>query len=89
MGRIKSSGYGRIRSRYHLQLSIFFTITFLYVSRKWFMTSSVLISERLIFLKLVFKAFWSRFQSDKHLLNIEKQPYFPVLQNLVFSVDVY
>ena len=47
--------------------------------------TSVLISERLIFLKLVFKAFWSRFQSDKHLLNIEKRPYFSVLKSRLFS----
>ena len=38
--------------------------------------TSVLISEYLIFLKLVFKPFWSRFQSEKHLFNIEKRQYF-------------
>ena len=47
--------------------------------------TSVLISERLIFLKLVFKSFWSRFQSDKNLLNIEKRPYFSVLKSRFFS----
>ena len=47
--------------------------------------TSVLISERLIFLKLVFKSFWSMFQSDKHLLNIEKRPYFSVLKSHFFS----
>ena len=50
-----------------------FNYYFVYLSRKCFV-KSVLISERLIFLKLVFKAFWSRFESDKHLLNTEKQP---------------
>ena len=52
---------------------------------KWFVTR-VLISEHLIFLKLVFKAFWSRFQSDKHLLNSEKRPYFSVLKSCLFSI---
>ena len=47
--------------------------------------TSVLIPECLIFFKLVFKAFWSKFQSDKHLLNIEKQPYFSVLKSCLFS----
>ena len=47
--------------------------------------TSVLISEHLIFLKLVFKAFWSRFQSDHHLFNIEKRPYFSVLKSRFFS----
>ena len=36
---------------------------------RWWFVTNVLISECLIFLKLVFKAFWSRFHSDKHLLN--------------------
>ena len=75
--------YGRIRSRVYLELFIFYYY-FVYLSRKWFVTS-VLISECLIFLKLVFKAFWSRFQSDKHLLNIEKRPYFSVLKSRLFS----
>ena len=47
--------------------------------------TSVLISERFIFLKLVFKSFWSRFQSDKDWLNIEKGPYFSVLKSRFFS----
>ena len=50
----------------------FYYIYFVYLSRKWFVTS-VLISEHLIFLKLVFKACWSRFQSDKHLLNMARK----------------
>ena len=47
--------------------------------------TSVLISEHTIFPKLVFKAFWSRFQSDKHLLNIEKRSYFSVLKSRLFT----
>ena len=77
--------YGSVRSIIYLWLFIF-TIT-LYIGilwRKWFVTSA-LVSERLTFLKLVFKAFWIRFQSDKHLLNIEKQPYFSVLKSRLFS----
>ena len=49
---------------------------------------SVLISERLIFKKLLLflkYIFWIRFQSDKHLLNIEKWPYFSVLKSHLFS----
>ena len=75
--------YGRIRSRVYLELFIFYYY-FVYLSRKWFVTS-VSISEHLFFLKLVFEAFLSRFQSDKHLLNIEKQPYFSVLKSCLFS----
>ena len=45
----------------------------------------VLISERLIFLKLVFNAFYSRFQSDKHLLITKEQPYFSVWKSQLFS----
>ena len=63
---------------------LFFCYYFVYLSRKWFMTS-VLISERLIILKLIFKAFWSRFESDKHVLNIEKRPYCSVLKSRLFS----
>ena len=66
-----------------MQLFTFYYYS-VYLSRKWFVTSA-LISERLIFLKLVFKAFWSRSQSDKHLLNIDKRPYLYVLKSRLFK----
>ena len=49
----------------------------------------ILVPERLTFLKLIFKAFWSRFQSHKHLFNIKKRPYFSVLKSRLFSWYVF
>ena len=66
---------------------IFFFVSyyyFVYLLRKWFVTS-VLISERLIFSKLDFKALWRRFQSDKHFFNIAKRSYFSALKSRLFS----
>ena len=79
-GRIKGSKI--IRSLFVVVYSFYYY--FVYLSSRWFVTS-VLISERLIFLKLVFNTFVARFQSIKHLLNIEKWLYFSVLKSRLFS----
>ena len=70
---------------YSLLVDVYsFYYYFVHFSRKWFVTI-VFISKCLIFWKLFFDAFCSRFQSDKHLFNIEKRSYFSVFKSCLFS----